>query len=178
MKNNRVCIGKIVAAHGIKGEVKVISFTEDVTDIDKYGEVDNAQATQKFKIKVTGVVKGSLKVKIKGINDRNAAEALIGTEFYINRDSLPELEDEEYYFSDLIGLKVCLKTKENEIGEVVCFDDFGAGTIMEIKLHNQKETEMLPFTKQYVPTINLEEGYIIVSSATMVFAADDEENEK
>lgn len=176
MKDSRVCIGKIVAAHGIKGEVKVLSYTLNGTDIDQYGEVENQQATRKFKIKVVGATKGSFRVKIKGVNDRNEAEALIGTELFINRDVLPELDEEEYYFSDLIGLKVCLKTKENEIGKVVCFNDFGAGTIMEIKLHNQKETEMLPFTKQYVPTINLEEGYIIVSSATMVFAEDEVEN--
>lgn len=177
MTNKRVCIGKIVAAHGIKGEVKVLSYTSNGADIDKYGELENKEATRKFKIKVIGAVKGSFKVKIQGVNNRNEAEELIGTEFYVNRDVLPDLEEEEFYFSDLIGLKVCLKDKDHEIGKVVCFDDFGAGTIMEIKLAGQKETEMLPFTIEYVPTINLEEGYIIVSSATMVFAADDEEEE-
>lgn len=176
MKDKRVCIGKIVAAHGIKGEVKVLSYTLNGSDIDKYGEAENFAKTRKFNIKVVGSSKGSYRVKIKGIDNRNDAEALVGTELYVARDVLPKLEDDEYYFSDLIGLKVCLKTKENEIGKVVCFDDFGAGTIMEIKLNNQKETEMLPFTMEYVPTINLKEGYIIVSSATMVFAADDEEN--
>lgn len=178
MKNNRVCIGKIVAAHGIKGEVKVLSYTSNGADVDKYGEVENFSATRKFKIKVVGALKGSFKVKIKGIDNRNQAEELVGTELYINRDVLPRLDDEEYYFSDLIGLKVCLENKEKEIGKVECFDDFGAGTIMEIKLNNQKETEMLPFTKQYVPIINLEEGYIIVSSATMIFAADDQEEKE
>ncbi len=176
MKDKRVCIGKIVAAHGIKGEVKVLSYTLNGADIDKYGEAENFAKTRKFNIKVVGSSKGSYRVKIKGIDNRNDAETLVGTELYVARDVLPKLEDDEYYFSDLIGLKVCLKTKENEIGKVVCFDDFGAGTIMEIKLNNQKETEMLPFTMEYVPTINLKEGYIIVSSATMVFAADDEEN--
>lgn len=178
MKDSRVCIGKIVAAHGIRGEVKVLSYTLNGADVDKYGEVEDFAAKRKFNLKVVGVSKGSFRVKIKGIENRNQAEELIGTELYISHDALPELDDEEYYFSDLVGLKVCLKNKENEIGKVVCFDDFGAGTIMEIKLNNQKETEMLPFTKQYVPTINLDEGYIIVSSATMIFAADDDQEEK
>jgi 16S rRNA processing protein RimM len=75
-------------------------------------------------------------------------------------------------------LKVCLKTPDNEIGNVVGFENFGAGEIIEIKLKGQKETELLPFTKQYVPTINLESGYIIVSSATMIFAEDDDEDIK
>lgn len=178
MKNERICIGKIVAAHGIKGEVKVLSYTENGADIDKFGELENLDKTRKFKIKIVGMVKGSYRVKVQGINNRNDAESLIGTELFVNRDILPELDEEEFYFSDLVGLKVCLEDKDHEIGKVVCFDDFGAGTIMEIKLHNQKETEMLPFTESYVPTINLEEGYIIVSSAKMVFAADDEEEKQ
>lgn len=90
---------------------------------------------------------------------------------------MPQLPEEEYYLSDIIGLKVYLNSLDKEIGTVARFSNFGAGEIIEIKLPHRKETEMLPFTKQYVPTINLEEGYIIVSSATMIFADDDSEEE-
>lgn len=176
MTEKRVCLGKIVAAHGLRGEVKVHSYTAHPADIDKYGEVENKDATQKFKIKVVGPHKETLRLKIEGVTDRNAAEALIGTEFYVNRNVLPQLPREEYYLTDIIGLKVYLNNLDKEIGTVVRFSNFGAGEIMEIKISGKKETEMLPFTKQYVPTINLEEGYIIVSSATMVFADDEDEN--
>ena len=171
----RVCIGKIVAVHGIKGEVKVQSFTTNPTDLDKYGAVENKHADKTFLLKVMGMSSSNVRVKIKGVDDRNTAETLIGTEFYIDRAKLPELGAEEYYQSDLIGLKVCLQTTNKVIGTVAGFSNFGAGEIIELKLDGQKETEMLPFTKEYVPEINIEGGYIIVSSATMNFAEDDEE---
>ena len=170
----RVCIGKIVAAHGIKGEVKVRSNNLNPLDLDRYEVVENADASKKFSLKVVGLVSTNARVKIAGVTTRNEAEALIGTELYVPRSALPELDDEEFYLSDLIGLDVCLKTPDKKIGKVVAFQNFGAGDIIEIKLNGHKETEMLPFTKAYVPTINADEGYIIVSSATMIFASVDE----
>ena len=170
----KVCIGKIVSVHGIRGEVKVRSYTSNPTDLDKYGDVENQTGNRIFKIKVVGFSKDNLRVKIDGVSDRNTAETLVGTEFYVNRNVFPELGEEEFYQTDLIGLKVYLKSLDEEIGVVVGLSNFGAGEILEIKLNTQKDTEMLPFTKQYVPTINLEEGYIIVSSATMIFAEDGE----
>jgi 16S rRNA processing protein RimM len=171
----RVCIGKIVAAHGIRGEVKVKSYTKIAANIDKYGDVENKEANRIFKIKVVGSPKETLRVRIDGIKDRNAAEALIGTEFYVKRSVLPELKDEEYYLTDLIGLKVFLQSVDNEYGKVVGVENFGAGDILEIKPNTCAETDLLPFTKQYVPQINLNDGYIIISSATMIFAQDEEE---
>jgi len=170
----RVCIGKIVAAHGIKGEVKVRSNNLNPLDLDRYGAVENADGSKKFSIKVVGLVSTNARVKIAGVTTRNDAEALIGTELYVPRSALPELDEDEFYLSDLIGLDVCLKTPDKKIGKVAAFQNFGAGDIIEIKLNGQKETEMLPFTKAYVPTVNVEDGYIIVSSATMIFATDDE----
>jgi len=171
----RVCIGKIVAAHGIRGEVKVNSFTKNPADLDKYGAVENKDANKIFNIKVVGISSANVRVRIKGVDDRNAAEALIGTELYINRAKLPQLGAEEYYHTDIVGLDVCLQAQENKIGKVVGFNNFGAGDIIEIKLNGQKETEMLPFTKSYVPVIDIENGYVIVSSATMIFAADEKD---
>lgn len=170
----RICIGKIVAAHGIRGEVKVQPRMTQAESMSKLGELENLDASKRFSIKVTGKISTNIRVKIKGVDTRNDAEALIGTELYVSRDKLPELEEEEYYLQDLIGLKVCLKTSDNVIGKVAQFCNYGAGDIIELKLDGQKETEMLPFTKQYVPEINISEGYIIVSSATMIFAADDD----
>lgn len=170
----RVLIGKIVAAHGIRGEVKVQCFHANPLNIDKYGSLENKDATKTFVLKVTGNTSANVRVKIKGIDTRNDAEALIGTELYADRAALPELAEEEYYLADLIGLKVCLKTPEHVIGKVAGFSNFGAGDIIELKLNDRKDTEMLPFTKAYVPVIDIENGYIVVSSETMKFAEDDE----
>lgn len=172
-KDERICLGAVVGVHGIKGEVKVKSFTEPDTNVDKYGVVEDKNAVRKFELKVVGRSKELLRVKIKGVDDRNAAEALIGTGFYISRGALPELEDEdEFYEADLIGLEV--RQDEQVIGSVAGLYNFGAGEIIEIKLKSTGKLEMIPFTKVYVPEVNPAGGYIIVKSAVMNFAPDDE----
>lgn len=172
--DKRICLGAVVGVHGIKGEVKVKSFTEPDTNIDRYGEVESKDAGQKFELKVVGHSKELLRVKIKGVNDRTAAEKLIGTGFYINRDALPELEDEdEFYEADLIGLEA--RQNGEVIGTVAGLYNFGAGEIIELKLKATSKLEMLPFTKAYVPEINISEGYITVTSAAIAFAPEDDE---
>lgn len=173
--DKRICLGKIVAAHGIKGEVKVLPQTSRPLQMDKFGTLENADGSQNFIIKVVGKSGATVRIKIKGTDTRNAAEALVGTELYAQRENMPQLDNEEYYQTDIIGLQVCLQTPEQKIGTVVGFQNYGAGDIIEIKIDGHKETELLPFTKAYVPIINLADGYIIVTSATMVFAADEEE---
>lgn len=172
-EDKRICIGAIVGVHGIKGEVKVKSFTEPDTNVDKYGVVENKSGNQKFELKVVGHSKELLRVKIKGINDRTAAEALIGNGFYINREVLPELEDEdEFYEADLIGLEV--RQDNQVIGTVAGLYNFGAGEIIEIKLKLTGKLEMIPFTKAYVPDVKVSDGYITVTSASLSFAPDDD----
>ena len=173
MSEKQVCLGKIVGVHGIKGEVKVKSYTAIDKDIATYGELTDNKNTRHFSLKVTGHSKDLLRVKIKGIDDRTQAETLIGTELYALRGVLPELKTEEiYYEADLVGLKVFDEDK-NEVAKVIGFYNFGAGDILEIKLKSGR-AEMLPFNKGYVPEINLEEGYIIVASTGMVFLEDEE----
>lgn len=169
----RICLGAIVGVHGIKGEVKVKSFTEYAEDIDRYGDVEDEAGSRKFKIKVTGHSKELLRVKIKGIDDRNAAFALKGTGLYVDKGVLPELEEEEFYHTDLIGLEARNKNSEF-IGEVVGIYNFGAGDMLEIKTSELGKSEMLPFTKEYVPTVNIKDGYIIVSSL-LAFTEDGDE---
>ena len=174
MENKKVCLGKIVGVHGVKGEVKVKSFTAVDKDIAAYGDLTDKNEKQTFSIKVTGRSKDLLRVKIKGVEDRTKAETLIGTELYAERGVLPELKNEDvFYETDLVGLKV-LDEQKNEIAKVIGFYNFGAGDILEIKLKSGK-AEMLPFNKGYVPEINLNDGYIIVASAGMVFLEDETE---
>ena len=106
-KKNRICLGAVAGVHGIKGEVKVKSFTEVDSDLDKYGLVENEAGDRRFELKVVGHSKELLRVKIKGVDDRNEAEKLIGTAFFVDRSVLPELsEEDEYYEADLIGLEI------------------------------------------------------------------------
>ncbi|MBP5352301.1 MAG: 16S rRNA processing protein RimM [Alphaproteobacteria bacterium] len=172
---DRVSIGKIVAAHGIKGEVKLRPESIGLVQLKKCPKAENKDATQKFEIKALGMAASNIRLKIKGIDDRNAAEAMVGTELFVQRSALPKLDEEEFYIADLVNLPVYLNSKDHKIGQVVGLLNFGAGEIIEIRLDGHKDTEMLPFTKEYVPTIDIDEGYVIVSSATMKFAEDDEE---
>ncbi len=172
-----VCLGAIVGVHGIKGEVKVKSWTEKDRDIGSYGVLHDKSGSREFCLKVVGHSKELLRCKIKGVEDRNAAEALIGTELYVSREALPNLEEEEYYQADLIGLKVIEQTSSSEVGKIVGFYNFGAGDILEIKLKENGKTEMIPFTKVYVPEINIKEGFVVVSQALMAFAEEDKADE-
>ena len=125
-----------------------------------------------FELKIVGHSKELLRVKIKGVDDRNVAETLIGTGLYIERTKLPQTEEDEFYHTDLIGL-MALTSKGEKVGTVNALYNFGAGDLIEIRT-SENRLEMLPFTKEYVPTINLKEGYIIVE---MVQYAPDVEGE-
>ena len=174
IEKERVCLGVISGVHGIKGEVKVKSFTVADKDIGSYGTLENKDASKTFVLKVIGRSKELLRCKIKGIDDRNAAETLIGTELYVNREVFPDLEDDEYYLADLIGLKVFEQSSEIEVGTVAGVYNFGAGDILEIKVKATSKLEMLPFTKEYVPEVKVKEGFVVVSSVLMNYAPEEE----
>ena len=160
MEKNKVCLGAIVGVHGIRGEVKIKCFCDDEKHLTAYGALSNEQGDKTLDIKVVGHSKDLLRAKIKGVEDRTTAESYIGTGLYIERDKLPSLDEEEFYHTDLIGLTV--KDNQGEkLGEVNAIYNFGAGDILEIKT-NEGALEMLPFNKNFVPTINIKDGYIIV----------------
>lgn len=156
----KICLGAVVGVHGIRGEVKVKAFTEDERSLAKYGVVRNEDGTREFDLKIVGRSKELLRVKIKGVEDRNTAETLIGTGFYIERSRLPEPEEDEFYHADLIGLEARGADGE-KIGTVNALYNFGAGDLIELKTADGS-LEMLPFTRQYVPTIDVKNGFIIV----------------
>lgn len=128
--NKRILIGKIVAPQGIRGEVRVQSFADKAQDFQKLDIVSERFARGEFKF--VRVVPNSNVViaKIHGIDDRNAAEMLRGTELFIERDALPALADDEFYQADLIGFDVV--RNGNKIGIVSCFQNYGAGDIIEM----------------------------------------------
>ena len=173
--SDRICLGKIVAAHGIRGEVKVKSFTSNLKDICAYGKLSNKDGTRVFDAHVVGFSKELLRVKIKGVDTRNMAEELRGTELYVSRDVLPDLERNTFYQTDLVGLKVFKKDSSKQIGQVVGVYNFGAGDILEIRLEGLKQTEMLPFNDEYVPVVDVKGGFIQVNSTTMVYMEDEDD---
>lgn len=174
---NLICLAKIVAAHGIKGEVKLKSFTNSPKDVFGYGMLSNKDGTRFFEPVFKGFLKELLRVQIKGVETRNDAESLIGTELYVARDKLPELEKDVFYQADLIGADVLDAKTLQATGKVVGVYNFGAGDILEIKFDELKQTEMIPFNETYVADVNVQNKTITVFSGTMNYQKDEEQTD-
>ena len=173
---NLICLAKIVAAHGIKGEVKIKTFTLAPKDVFSYGALSNKEGTRLFELTFKGLQKGLLRAKIKGIETRNDAEGLVGTELFISRDKLPELQNDTFYQADLIGADVLDAKTASKIGKVVGIFNFGAGDILEIKFDDVKQTEMLPFNNDYVPNVDVQNKTVSVWFTSMNYQPEDEDN--
>jgi 16S rRNA processing protein RimM len=155
-----VTLGRITGAQGIKGEVKLQSFTADPLDIASYGPLDGSNG-QQLTIRTVKPYKNMLVARIEGVDDRNAAEALKGVELSIDRHRLPEPDEDEVYHADLIGLAAHDVTGKL-VGEVVAVLDFGAGELLELKLPDQKSTVLVPFNVDSVPEIDLGAGRLTI----------------
>lgn len=153
-----ICVGVIVAPHGIKGEVKIHSYTEQAEDLTAYGPIYNQSGTKTFRVKIKHVKGDAVIASLEGYPDRNSIETLRGMKLYIPREALPEPEEEEFYHEDLLNMKVVLPDATS-FGTVKAIYNFGAGDVMEIALASGK-TELLPFTKAVFPVINFKEGFL------------------
>lgn len=156
---NPVLLATIGGAHGIKGEVRVKSFTDDPQDVGAYGPLFDARGNR-YTVKAARLSKTVVIVRFAEVADRNHAERLNGLELFVDRGALPEEGEDEYYLADLVGL-VARRTDGAVIGEIVAFHDFGAGDILEIAPEGGASV-MIPFSQEAVPEIDLELGYIAV----------------
>ena len=170
-----ICVGIITSAHGIKGAVKIKSFTEDPVDIAGYPALYGADGITKFNIKILSENGDVLIVEVAGVKSRNDAEKLGGTELYVYRDMLPETNEDEFYYEDLIGMGVRLADNGKSIGKVSAVYNHGAGDIIELKLNSGK-VELLAFTEQNVPEVNISEAYIAIIFPEAEFVPDNDNN--
>jgi len=156
-----VCVARIGAPHGVRGEVRLWSFTADPLAVKDLCPLETEDGKRAFTIETLRPAKEFFVVRLKGIADRNAAEALRNVELYVARERLPEPDDEEFYHADLIGLTV-VDTGGAALGTVIAVHNFGAGDLIEIKRAERGATVMLPFTQDVVPTIDIAGGRIVV----------------
>ena len=164
LPEERICIGAIAGVRGLKGEVRIKSFTADPDDIAAYGPVSTEDGERTYRINVTARAKGLIIARLDGIDDRDAAEALKGTRLYVPKSVLPKPGDGDYYHADLIGLKA--ETEDGDaLGTVKAVHNFGAGDIIEIadESGQGKEDLMVPFTLGLVPEVDLTEGRIVIA---------------
>ena len=159
---DRICVARIGAAHGVRGEVKLWPFTEDPLAVASYGPLETADGKRRFEIETLRAAKDHLVARIKGIADREAAQALTNTELYVARDRLPAIEEADtFYHSDLVGLDAVTQDG-TQVGTVHALHNFGAGDIIEIMPLGGGEPMMLPFNDATVPKIDLEARQIVV----------------
>ena len=155
-----VCLGVISGARGMRGEVRVKSFTEQADNIAAYGRVYDESGGRSWSIEVTGQARGQVIARLDGVEDRTAAEALRGLRLHVPRAALSELGDDEYYHADLVGLRAELAGGK-VLGTVRAVHDFGAGSILEIAAEGESGV-MVPFTRAAVPEVDMAAGKVVV----------------
>jgi 16S rRNA processing protein RimM len=156
----RVCVGVVTGAHGVRGAVRLKSFTAEPPDVARYGPLEDESGARQFKLQVIGSAKGVLLATVAGVGDRDHAEALRGLRLYVPRAALPPPAEDEFYHADLLGLTAGL-ADGNVIGEVHAVHDFGAGDMLEI-VRAQGPPVMVPFTRAVVPIVDLAAGRLVI----------------
>jgi 16S rRNA processing protein RimM len=163
-----ICVARLGAAHGVRGEVKLWSFTADPAAVAGYGPFATADG-HVVEIEALRPAKDFFVARLKGVADRTTAERLRNVELFVPRERLPAPEDnDEFYHADLVGLAV-VDASGAALGSVVALHNFGGGDIIEVRRSESRDTVMLPFTEAAVPEVDVTGGRIVV--ATEVFEA-------
>jgi 16S rRNA processing protein RimM len=155
-----ICVARIGAPHGVRGAVKLWTFTEDPLAVRHYGPLLTKDGARQFEVTHIREAKGHLVATLKGIATREEAERLNGVELYVAREKLPDTSADEYYHADLIGL-AAVDAAGEPLGRVIAIHNFGAGDIIEVAPPNGA-TMLLPFTNAVVPTVDLEGGRVVI----------------
>jgi 16S rRNA processing protein RimM len=156
----RILVAQIGAAHGIRGEVRLRSFTEEPAAVASYGRLETEDGKRQFEIEAIRPAKGFFIAQLKGVEDRNAAERLRNLKLFVPRERLPPTADETYYHADLIGL-AAVTPDGTELGTVTAIQNFGAGDLVEITPADG-DAMLVPFNTAMVPKVDIAGGRIVV----------------
>ena len=164
----RICVARIGAAHGIKGEVKLWSFTADPAAVADYGPLESEDGAQRFEIEALRPAKDHLVARLSGVRDRDAAQRLTNMRLFVARERLPAPEPEEFYDADLIGLRV--EGRDGAaLATIVGIHDFGAGDLLELRPLGGGGTVLMPFNAQTVPVVDIAGGRIVLDPPQDLF---------
>jgi 16S rRNA processing protein RimM len=162
----RICVGQIGAAHGVRGEVRLRSFTADPQAVANYGPFETEDG-RIIAIEALRPVKDHFVATIAGIHERDAAARLVNTKLYVPRERLPEIsEADEFYHADLIGLSAVNPAGE-KLGTVVAVHNFGAGDLIEVRLYAKDKAELIAFNEINVPRVDLGAGQIVIAPSPL-----------
>ncbi len=161
--SSRLCAAVVVSAHGVQGHVKIKCFLEDPRQLKNYSPFLNEKGEKVYKVnKILSQDKDVLIVSLEGVQDRTSAELLKGAKFMLSREQLPELSENTFYHTDLLGLLV-KSANSKALGKVHALYNFGAGDLLEIETP-EGERQIIPFTKDVVPEVNITQGFLLLSS--------------
>ncbi len=168
-KDNRVCMGVVGAPHGVRGAVRIKSFTDVPEAIANYGALEDEGGERRFTLRVTGAAKGDGMViaTLSGVADRDRAEALRGLRLYAPRAVLPATAEDEFYHADLVGLAARL-ADGSALGTIIAVHDFGAGDVIEIA-RDAGQPVLVPFTRAAVPVVDLAGGRVVIDPPDGLF---------
>ncbi len=177
IKSLRLLLGRIGGAHGLQGEVVVQSFAQNPLDLKAYGPLTDEHGTRQFAFKTLRVAGKGLIARIKGVDDRAAAEALKGTELWIERARLPKPKGDQFYHADLIGLEA--RAPDGAlVGTIVDVPNYGAGDLLEIMPVAGGETLLVLFMREFVPNVDIAAGRVEVIVPVMVEAEPNDSSEE
>jgi 16S rRNA processing protein RimM len=158
----RVLLGHIAGAHGIRGAVRVMSYTAAPEAIAGYGPLEDEAGHCRYVLSVEGATAKGLICRVEGVDDRTEAEALKGVALYVPRDRLPPPGAGEYYHADLIGLQVATEAGA-PLGTVIAVLNYGAGDILEVRPAGETRTVLYPMTEAVVQDVDLAKGVIVLA---------------
>jgi 16S rRNA processing protein RimM len=154
-----ILVGRVAGAFGVKGEIRITSYTDEPAALVRYRDLKQADGTPALTLTAGCAHKGALVARAKEVASREDAEGLRGLELYIPRDALPPVDEDEFYLADLIGLRA-VAPDGAELGRIKSVQNFGAGDLLEIAPETGPSW-WLPFTKEAVPEVKLAEGRVV-----------------
>ncbi len=157
----RICVAQVGGAHGIRGEVKLKSFTAEPMAVKDYGPLESEDGAASFEIETVRPAKGHLVARFRGVADRDAAERLANLRLFVPRSRLPPPAADEFYHVDLVGLSATTP-EGTEVGTVAAVHNFGAGDILELRPAAGGASLMVPFTEACVPRVDIAGGRLVV----------------
>jgi 16S rRNA processing protein RimM len=155
-----ILVGRVAGAFGVKGEVRITTYTDGPDALLRYRDLKRADGSPALTLASGRVTKGDLIARVKGVDDRDAAEALRGLELHVDRQSLPPPDEDEFYLADLIGL-AAVAPDGTPVGRIKSVQNFGAGDLLEIQ-PDAGPSWWLPFTREAVPDVKLADGVVVI----------------
>jgi len=168
MSDDKICVGAISGAYGVQGEVRVKSFCAQPDDLETYSPLTTADGKRSFALALIRPMKNGFVARIADVATKEQADALKGTQLFAQRAQLPVLPDDEYYYSDLVGLEV-FDTGGTSLGRVKSVQNHGASDLLEVHQPGGTVTVLLPFTQAAVPTVDLGSGRIVADPPDGLF---------